>query len=274
MKQPAIILTIAGSDCSGGAGIQADLKTISALGAYAASVITAVTVQNTVGVQDVHPIPPATVAAQISAVMTDLQVDAVKIGMVNDADIVRAIAAGIRRHQPRYVVYDPVMVSTSGCRLMAEDTIGVIREELFPIATILTPNLHEVSLLVERSVRTVEEMAAAAEELSRRYNTGVLVKGGHLAGGEMCDILFADGQLTRFSDEKIETENLHGTGCTLSSAIATCLGAGEPLVEAVRHAKTYVTEAIRQGAGMRIGHGHGPVWHQWTLNQQRTSWQA
>ena len=265
MKNPAIILTIAGSDSSGGAGIQADIKTISALGGYAASVITAITAQNTMGVQDVMPVTPEMVTTQIDSVMTDLHVDAVKIGMVNDPAIVRAIADGLRRHQPRIVVYDPVMVSTSGCRLMEEETVDIIKEELFPLSTLITPNLHEASLLVERKVCTVEEMETAAKELSQKHHTGVLVKGGHLEGGEMCDILFADGQLSRFSDTKIETGNLHGTGCTLSSAIATFLGKGESLEQAVRSAKSYLTEAIRQGSDMKIGHGHGPVWHLHTL---------
>lgn len=265
MKNPAIILTIAGSDSSGGAGIQADIKTISALRGYAASVITAITAQNTMGVQDVMPVTPEMVTTQIDSVMTDLHVDAVKIGMVNDPAIVRAIADGLRRHQPRLVVYDPVMVSTSGCRLMAEETVDIIKQELFPLSTLITPNLHEASLLVERKVGTIEEMETAAMELSQKHHTGVLVKGGHLEGGEMCDILFADGQLSRFSDTKIETGNLHGTGCTLSSAIATFLGKGESLEKAVRSAKSYLTEAIRQGSDMKIGHGHGPVWHLHTL---------
>lgn len=265
MKKPAIILTIAGSDCSGGAGIQADIKTISALGAYAASVITAITAQNTTGVQGVLPVTPEMVTAQIDAVMTDLRVDAVKIGMVNDPAIVRAIADGLRRHQPRIVVYDPVMVSTSGCRLMEEETVDIIKEELFPLSTLITPNLHEVSLLVDRPVKETSEMEKAAEELALKHHTNVLVKGGHLEGGEMCDVLFADGHLSRFSDAKIETGNLHGTGCTLSSAIATFLGKGETLESAVQSAKTYLTEAIRQGADMEIGHGHGPVWHLHTL---------
>ena len=265
MKNPAIILTIAGSDSSGGAGIQADIKTISALGGYAASVITAITAQNTMGVQGVLPVTPEMVITQLDSVMTDLSVDAVKIGMVNDPDIVRAIADGLRRHQPRFVVYDPVMVSTSGCRLMAEETVDIIKQELFPLSTLITPNLHEVSLLVDRKVGTVEEMETAAMELSQKHHTSVLVKGGHLEGGEMCDVLFADGHLSRFSDAKIETRNLHGTGCTLSSAIATFLGKGETLESAVQSAKSYLTEAIRQGAGMEIGHGHGPVWHLHTL---------
>jgi len=265
MKNPAIILTIAGSDSSGGAGIQADIKTISALGGYAASVITAITAQNTMGVQDVLPVTPEMVSAQIDSVMTDLSVDAVKIGMVNDPDIVRAIADGLRRHQPRLVVYDPVMVSTSGCRLMAEETVEVIKEELFPLSTLITPNLHEVSLLVGRTIKETAEMEVAARELSINHHTGVLVKGGHLEGGEMCDVLFANGELSTFSDTKIETKNLHGTGCTLSSAIATFLGKGEPLKMAVQSAKNYLTEAIREGSEMEIGHGHGPVWHLHTL---------
>ncbi|MBQ4441367.1 MAG: bifunctional hydroxymethylpyrimidine kinase/phosphomethylpyrimidine kinase [Bacteroidales bacterium] len=261
MKNPAIILTIAGSDCSGGAGIQADIKTISALGAYAASVITAITAQNTTGVQGVMPVTPEMVSAQIDSVMNDLSVDAVKIGMVNDPDIVHAIANGLRRHQPRFVVYDPVMVSTSGCRLMAEETVDIIKQELFPLSTLITPNLHEVSLLMGRLVTEISEMEAAAEELALRHNTSVLVKGGHLDGNEMCDVLFADGHLSRFSDTRIETANLHGTGCTLSSAIATFLGMGKNLKSAVKSAKTYLTGAIRHGSRMEIGHGQGPVWH-------------
>ena len=261
MKNPAIILSIAGSDCSGGAGIQADIKTISALGGYAASVITAITAQNTTGVQGVLPVTPEMVTAQIDSVMTDLQVDAVKIGMVNDPAIVRAIADGLRRHQPRLVVYDPVMVSTSGCRLMAEETVDIIKKELFPLSTLITPNLHEVSLLVGRPVTEISEMEEAAEELALRHHTSVLVKGGHLEGNEMCDVLFSDGKLSRFSNKKIKTENLHGTGCTLSSAIATYLGNGKSLKKSVKLAKTYLTGAIRYGSQMKIGHGQGPVWH-------------
>lgn len=260
------VLTIAGSDCSGGAGIQADIKTISALGAYAASAITAITAQNTLGVQDVLPIPPSMVTAQIDSIMTDIEIDAVKIGMVNDASIVEVIVSGIKKYKPKYVVCDPVMISTSGCRLMEENTVDIIKQTLFPLSTVITPNLHEVSLLVGREVTDLEEMKIAAKELSLKYGTNVLVKGGHLDGEEMCDVLFADNQYYMFSGEKIETKNLHGTGCTLSSAIATYLCRVENLPEAVRLSKEYVSKAIKLGVDLNVGHGNGPVWHLHTLS--------
>lgn len=268
---PPIILSIAGSDCSGGAGIQADIKTVSALGGYAASVITAVTAQNTVGVQAVYPLPAEMVKAQIVSVIEDLQPDAVKIGMVHDAGIVAAIAGCLRKYRPRFVVYDPVMLSTSGRRLMDEETVRVIQAELFPLCTLITPNLHEASLLWGRPIAGTAEMRQAARELSCRYGTRVLVKGGHLQGDDMCDVLYAgqpssatdafsDG-CALYSTPKIESRNLHGTGCTLSSAIAVFLADGNRLDEAVGKAKEYVAAAIRQGKEMRIGHGNGPLWH-------------
>ena len=268
MKKPAIILTIAGSDCSGGAGIQADIKTISALGAYAASVITAITAQNTTGVQGVLPVTPEMVTAQIDAVMTDLRVDAVKIGMVNDPDIVRAIADGLRRHQPRLVVYDPVMVSTSGYPLMQQDAIDYIIQKLFSLCTLVTPNLPETEVLLAKvkDNHLVADIQQSGRILSQYYATAFLLKGGHADSSQMTDWLFgADGTVSQFSTRKIHSSNLHGTGCTLSSAIATFLGKGETLESAVQSAKTYLTEAIRQGADMEIGHGHGPVWHLHTL---------
>lgn len=258
---PAAVLSIAGSDPSGGAGIQADIKAITALGAYAATAITAVTVQNTLGVRSVFPIPTQVVADQIDAVMEDIEPQAVKIGMVNDADIVRTIADAIRRHKPRWVVYDPVMVSTSGHRLIEEDTTGIIERELMPLATIITPNMSEAEVLWGQRITTVEDMERAACELSARYGTAVLVKGGHLAEGAMCDILCYGEGTERFTGERIATRNLHGTGCTLSSSIAALLAQGLPLVEAVAEAKRYVTAAIRVGSRMNIGHGNGPLWH-------------
>lgn len=259
------VLTIAGSDCSGGAGIQADIKTISALGAYAASAITAITAQNTLGVQDVLPISPSMVTAQIDSIMTDIEIDAVKIGMVNDASIVEVIVSGIKKYKPKYVVCDPVMISTSGCRLMEENTVDIIKQTLFPLSTVITPNLHEVSLLVGRKVSNIEEMKIAAEELSKKYDTNVLVKGGHLHSDEMCDVLFADNQFYMFTGEKIETRNLHGTGCTLSSAIATFLCKVGSISEAVSLSKDYVSKSIKCGVDLNVGHGNGPVWHLHTL---------
>lgn len=268
---PPIILSIAGSDCSGGAGIQADIKTISALGGYAASVITAVTAQNTLGVQAVYPLPAEIVKAQIASVMEDLQPDAVKIGMVHDAGIVAAIVECLKKYRPRFVVYDPVMLSTSGRRLMTEETIRVIQAELFPLCTLITPNLHEASLLWGQPIAGTAEMQQAARELSCRYSTRVLVKGGHLQGDDMCDVLYAGqlspgtaalpGECVLFSNPKIESRNLHGTGCTLSSAIATLLASGNTPDEAVRQAKAYIAVAIRQGKDLHIGHGNGPLWH-------------
>lgn len=268
---PPIILSIAGSDCSGGAGIQADIKTISALGGYAASVITAVTAQNTLGVQSVYPIPADMVKAQITSVMDDLRPDAVKIGMVHDAGIVTAIVDCLQTYTPECIVYDPVMISTSGRRLMTEETIQVIKAELFPLCTLITPNLHEASLLCGHTIADTVEMQQAARELSRKYHTDVLVKGGHLQGDDMCDVLHCTPasaetdahpqDCTLYSYPKIESRNLHGTGCTLSSAIATLLARGNKPDEAVRQAKAYIGTAINHGKEMNIGHGNGPLWH-------------
>lgn len=269
---PPIILSIAGSDCSGGAGIQADIKTISALGGYAASVITAVTAQNTLGVQAVYPLPAPTVLTQIESVMDDLQPVAVKIGMVHDANIVHAIARCLREYHPRFIVYDPVMVSTGGQRLMTEETIQAVMEELFPLCTLITPNLGEASLLCGYPVSTIPDMELAAHELSSRFGTSVLLKGGHLEGDEMCDILCMKSSpdacrphpspdCLRYTDARIESRNLHGTGCTLSSAIATFLAHGIELPEAVRSAKAYISTAIANGKDMHLGQGSGPLWH-------------
>lgn len=261
MSTIPVILTIAGSDCSGGAGIQADIKTISALKGYAASVITAVTAQNTVGVQAVYSIPSDIVRAQITSVMEDLQPAAVKIGMVHNDAIVHAIAECLQRFQPRFVVYDPVMVSTSGRKLMTEDTIRIIQEELFPLCSLITPNLSEASLLLSHPVADIEDMKQAACELANRYHCAVLVKGGHLSGSEMCDVLYNNGGFSLFEQQKIESCNLHGTGCTLSSAIAAFVACGKELEEAVRQAKAYISKAILYGKDLHIGHGNGPLCH-------------
>ncbi|MDM8339080.1 bifunctional hydroxymethylpyrimidine kinase/phosphomethylpyrimidine kinase [Mediterranea massiliensis] len=258
------VLSIAGSDCSGGAGIQADIKAISALGGYAASAITAVTSQNTLGVQGIFPLPPEVVEGQIRSVMDDLHVRAVKIGMVHDAALVRAIAGCLRRYSPAAVVCDPVMISTSGHRLMAEDTIRSIEQELFPLSTLITPNLHEASMLCGRELHTVEEMKEEAMRLSERYGTSVLIKGGHLEGEQMCDVLASavrPGTTECFVSPRIDSHNLHGTGCTLSSAIATRLAFGFGLEEAIGQAKEYMDGAIRRGRDLHVGHGHGPLWH-------------
>ncbi|WP_288180078.1 bifunctional hydroxymethylpyrimidine kinase/phosphomethylpyrimidine kinase [Bacteroides sp. CAG:633] len=264
MRQAAftpIILSIAGSDCSGGAGIQADTKTISALGGYAATVITAITAQNTQGVQAVYPQTDETVRRQIESVMDDLPPHAVKIGMVHDANIVTAITDCLQIYRPPHVVYDPVMISTSGRRLMTEETIQAICEKLFPLCTLITPNLHETALLTGNTINSINDMEEAAQTLAHRYGISVLVKGGHLEGNEMCDVLFHRENIYRYNVAKIESHNLHGTGCTLSSAIATQLAYENPMEEAVRQAKQYVYQAINRGKNMQIGQGNGPLWH-------------
>lgn len=259
---PPIILSIAGSDPSGGAGIQADIKAISALGAYAAAAVTAVTVQNTQGVSHVYPLPADVVQAQVEAVLSDLHPHAVKIGMVHDAAIVRAIAAAVHHYPVPAVVYDPVMISTSGRRLMTEETVQTIIDTLFPLCTLITPNLSEAALLCGRELVGVPDMEQAACELTQRYATACLVKGGHLQGDIMCDVLYTSvGECHRFTEQRIETNNLHGTGCTLSSAIATKLAFGCDLPEAVRQAKDYVSRAIRAGKDLQVGNGNGPLWH-------------
>lgn len=263
MKTYPCVLTIAGSDCSGGAGIQADIKTISALGAYAASAITAITVQNTCGVTGIHPVPPAYVKAQIDAVMTDIRPRAIKIGMINDVEIVKAIAEAIRCYRPEFVVLDPVMVSTSGCKLIEDSAIEALTSLLMPLATIITPNLSEAEVLVGRPVSNVQAMEEAAEDLLKLGCSAVLVKGGHLADGGMCDVLRLNNETIahQFTAQKVESHNTHGTGCTLSSAIATYLALGEPIVEAVHKAKDYVFRGILSGCDVHIGEGHGPLNH-------------
>lgn len=262
MRPYPIILSIAGSDCSGGAGIQADIKTISALRGYAASVITAVTVQNTLGVQAVYPTPPAAVKEQLEAVMDDLQPDAVKIGMIHDIDIVHTIARCLATYKPHHVVYDPVMVSSSGRALITDNAVEEICQTLFPLTTLITPNLNEVFTLTGHRLHTPDEMVQEASRLTAMFRTSVLIKGGHLEGNTMCDVLHTLGGDTYiYKERKIESRNLHGTGCTLSSAIATFLAKGLPMDEAVRRSKAYISLAIAAGRELNIGHGNGPLWH-------------
>lgn len=258
--RPPVVLAIAGSDPSGGAGIQADTKTVSALGGYAAAAVTAVTVQNTRGVTAVEYLPAGLVAAQVGAVLDDLRPDAIKIGMTGTVAIVRAVADTLRGYGSGCVVLDPVAVSTSGKALIEEEAVAALCDELFPLCRLITPNLHEAARLLGRPVTTIEEMDRAAEELTRRYGCACLVKGGHLAGDRMTDVLY-DGGAVRFDSERIVTGNLHGTGCTLSSAIATQLAFGLPLREAVAAGKDYMNRAIAAARDMHIGSGNGPLWH-------------
>lgn len=263
MKKYPCILSIAGSDCSGGAGIQADLKTISALGGYAATAITAITVQNTTGVRAIHAVPPVYVRGQIEVVMEDIRPDAVKIGMINEVEIVKVIASCLRRYQPRYVVFDPVMVSTSGHKLIEDDAVSALTRELMPLSSLITPNLSEAKVLTGHSINNVEEMKAAAPDLLKFGCGAVLLKGGHLEGGKMCDVLQIAGEDEPhlFVSDKIESKNTHGTGCTLSSAIATFLALGYDMTQAVERAKAYVTGGINAGKEVHIGEGHGPLNH-------------
>lgn len=262
MKRYPVVLSIAGSDCSGGAGIQADIKTISALGGYAASVITAVTVQNTLGVQAVHSIPPEIIHGQLEAVMEDLHPDAVKIGMVNDVATIRVIAECLRKYAPDFIVYDPVMISTSGQKLMTDDVIEVMKDELFPHIDLLTPNIHEATVLSGIETFDITDMRRAARRLTDKYEILVLIKGGHLRGNDMCDLFHNSEQYHRiYSEKKIESKNLHGTGCTLASAIATYYAKGFNVEDAINKAKAYVTKAIIEGKYLHIGHGNGPLWH-------------
>jgi hydroxymethylpyrimidine/phosphomethylpyrimidine kinase len=258
----AIAVTIAGSDSGGGAGIQADLKTFSALGVYGASVIAALTAQNTKGVAGIHDVPPAFVTAQIDAVFSDLAVDAVKIGMLSNAATIAAVAEGLTRHAQRNVVLDPVMVATSGDRLLAPDAVENLRRLLIPKAVVLTPNLAEAAALLDAPV--AEDEAAMREQGERLLAFGarsVLMKGGHGSGAESADLLIEPHGVTRLAGPRFDTRNTHGTGCTLSSAIAAGLAKGLALSDAVQSAKAYVTIAIGAADRLDIGSGHGPVHH-------------
>jgi len=258
----AIAVTIAGSDSGGGAGIQADLKTFSALGVYGASVITALTAQNTRGVAAIYDVPADFVAAQIDAVFSDLDVGAVKIGMLSRADVIVAVAAGLDRHRARNVVLDPVMVAASGDRLLRPDAVEVLRRELVPRARIVTPNLPEAAALLDLPMaRSEAEMRAQAERLLAAGAKAVLMKGGHAEGAESVDLLLDACGLTRLAATRVATANTHGTGCTLSSALAAGLAKGLALGEAAREAKTYVSAAIAAADRLSIGGGRGPVHH-------------
>lgn len=258
----AIAVTIAGSDSGGGAGIQADLKTFSALGVYGASVIAALTAQNTKGVTGIHDVPPDFITAQIDAVFSDLEVGAVKIGMLSQPAVIEAVAAGLDRWQARNVVLDPVMVATSGDRLLNPAAIDVLKRVLIPRATVITPNLPEAAALLDEPLaRDEEEMLAQAGRLRDRGAQAVLIKGGHTEGPESVDMLVLPASFTRLATPRVDTRNTHGTGCTLSSAIAAGLAKGLDLVAAAREAKVYVSDAIAASGRISVGSGHGPVHH-------------
>jgi hydroxymethylpyrimidine/phosphomethylpyrimidine kinase len=260
----AIALTIAGSDSSGGAGIQADLKTFAALGVYGASAITALTAQNTRGVTGIHDVPPDFIAAQIDAVFDDLNVGAVKIGMLSQPATIAVVADSLRRHAAKNIVLDPVMVATSGAKLISDHAIDALRRELISLALVVTPNLPEAAVLTGGSIaRNEDEMTRQARELFSHGANNVLIKGGHATGADSVDLLVGAklGTVVQLSAPRVATQSTHGGGCTLSSAIAAGLAQGLDLVEAVRAAKTYVTAAIAKADTLKVGKGHGPLHH-------------
>jgi hydroxymethylpyrimidine/phosphomethylpyrimidine kinase len=259
---PPVALSIAGSDSSGGAGIQADLKTFAALGVYGASVITALTAQNTSGVSGIHVVPAGFVTAQIDAVFSDFHVDAVKIGMAAELATIEAIAEGLTRWSPKHLVLDPVMVATSGDRLLAAEAVDALRTRLMPRASLVTPNLPEAAALLDEDVAVSE---SAIESQGKRLLAlgcrAVLIKGGHGEGAESIDYLVNSGGTIALAAPRVATKNTHGTGCSLSSAIAAGLAKGEDMETALRNAKAWVSAAIAAADRFTVGHGHGPIHH-------------
>ena len=261
-RKTPIALTIAGSDSSGGAGIQADLKTFTALGVYGASVLTAITAQNTQGVQDVLTLPPAIIAAQMASVATDLAVAAIKTGMLADRETVETVVTGLGAFEGVPLVVDPVMVATSGDVLLAPEAVDAVRTLLFPLATVVTPNLHEAARLLEEAVATShDEMEAQGRRLLSLGPNAVLMKGGHDGGSDATDILVFEAGSLRFAAPRIETRHTHGTGCTLAAAMAARLAHGGSLPSAAKTAKDFVWKAIEAGRALSIGKGSGPVDH-------------
>lgn len=256
------ILTIAGSDCSGGAGIQADMKTITVHNMYAMSVITALTAQNTTGVYGIEEISREFVCRQIDCIYKDIEPDSVKIGMVANKEIIEGIAERLSFYNAKNIVLDPVMVSTSGSKLVNEEAMSTLIEKLMPLAKVITPNTKEAEVLCGFKVENIKDMEKAAKKIFNNLNVSVLVKGGHLSD-DAIDVLYDDGKITYFKSERIDNPNTHGTGCTLSSAIACNLAKGENLENSIKEAKKYLTGAIK--ANLDIGEGRGPLWHTYIL---------
>jgi hydroxymethylpyrimidine/phosphomethylpyrimidine kinase len=269
MKRYRRVLTIAGSDSGGGAGIQADIKTISACGCYAASAITAVTVQNTLGVKAVHAIPVEVITQQIEAVIEDIGVDAVKIGMLHSAEVADAVARVLQKFGVQNIVLDPVMVSTSGHRLIEENAIESLVSGLMPMSRVITPNIPEAEILLGGAkLDRQSDLKDAARALAERCGTSVLLKAGHLTENKLVDIFYnaEEGEVVELPSVRIETRNTHGTGCTMSSAFASMLAKGYSLTESAKMAKDYINSAIIAGADYEIGHGFGPVNHFYKFN--------
>lgn len=267
-KKRKTTLTIAGSDSSGGAGIQADIKTMQANGVYAMSAITALTAQNTTGVSGIFEVTPEFLGQQLDAVFTDIYPDAVKIGMVASAELVKMIALKLKEYKAERIVVDPVMVSTSGSRLISEEAIQILKTELFPLASVLTPNIPEAEVLFGASIHSAEDMERAAQAISEKYHCAVLLKGGHQLN-DANDLLYAEGKSRWFYGRRIDNPNTHGTGCTLSSAIASNLAKGYGLEEAVERAKEYISGAL--AAMLDLGAGRGPMDHGFDIGGKFTS---
>lgn len=258
-------LTIAGSDSSGGAGIQADIKTMTVNGVFAMSAITALTAQNTTGVSDILEASPEFLKEQLDSIFTDIFPDAVKIGMVSSSGLIEVIAERLIHYKAKNIVVDPVMVATSGAKLLQDDAIKTLEDKLFPLADVLTPNIPEAEILIGRKINSVEDMEEAAKEISSKYKCATLLKGGH-ALNDANDYLYANGTGTWFKGKRIDTENTHGTGCTLSSAIASNLAKGYPMDEAVKKAKDYISKAL--AAGLDLGKGSGPMNHAFDIKEE------
>ena len=258
-------LSIAGSDSSGGAGIQADIKTMTANGVYAMTAVTALTAQNTTGVTDILEATPSFLAAELDAVFTDIFPDAVKIGMVSSAELISVIADKLAQYGAKHIVVDPVMVATSGSKLLRDDAIGALTERLLPLAEVLTPNIPEAEILADMKIESPNHMEAAAKAISEKYGCAVLCKGGHDLN-DANDLLWKDGQARWFNGRRINNPNTHGTGCTLSSAIASNLAKGMELEAAVERAKAYISGAL--GAMLDLGHGRGPMNHLFDLQSE------
>lgn len=257
-------LTIAGSDSSGGAGIQADLKTMTVNGVYAMSVITALTAQNTQGVSGILDVSPEFITSQMDAVFTDIYPDAIKIGMVSSPEIVEAIAKSLEKYEAKNIVLDPVMVATSGAVLLKEEAMDSLINRLIPLADVITPNIPEGEILAGMKIENEDDMKKAAEIIGEKYNCAVLLKGGHKVN-DANDLLYRKGDFKWFLSERIDNNNTHGTGCTLSSAIAANLAKGKDLDQAIKNAKEYLTGALR--AGLNLGKGSGPLMHNYILNK-------
>ncbi len=263
LKRYRKVLSIAGSDSGGGAGIQADLKTFSAIGCYGMSVITALTAQNTRGVNGIHAVPPAFAVQQIDAVLSDIGADAIKIGMLYSAELIEAVAAALKKHGAQKIVLDPVMVAQSGDKLLQDDAVEAIKAYLMPLAEAVTPNLPEAEVLTGQTLQNRQDVENAASELTAHGSRSILIKGGHGDDNQSSDLLYLAGEnrAVWLTAERIQTRNNHGTGCTLSSAIAAYLSCGHDIEKAVQKAKAYMNQAIAAGAAYKIGHGHGPVHH-------------